>query len=327
MQAERNTAVSAAHAAGQLAMVIRREAFQQEDTMEKIGREPVTVADFSAQAVILKMLAQAFPDDGVLAEEKAEDFTRLSGERTHAQVLHYVGQAVDQSVTADDISTWLDFGRGKGNRRFWTVDPIDGTKGFIRGDQFAIAIALIVDGIVEVGVLCCPAMPFDPARPDSSGGVIAAAVRGEGTSLLPMDDISKQHAASVTTVPDPEAARVVESVEKKHTDHGFSARVLEEAGVGGDPVRIDSQAKYLAVADGRAEIYIRNSRDGHVERIWDHAAGALVVTEAGGRVTDLDGKTLDFSRGAYLDANRGILATNGPIHDPILAAIEAVSQR
>ena len=96
---------------------------------------------------------------------------------------------------------------------------------------------------------------------------------------------------------------------------------MDLTGVNGQPVRIDSQAKYLAVADGRAEIYIRRARDGYSERVWDHAAGVLLVEEAGGRVTDLYGKPLDFTQGAHLSTNRAILATNGPLHDDLLQAI------
>ena len=84
-------------------------------------------------------------------------------------------------------------------------------------------------------------------------------------------------------------------------------------------VRIDSQVKYGAVAAGLAEVYIRpRSRPDYRENIWDHAAGVAVVTEAGGRVTDLDGAPLDFSRGPKLVDNRGVLATNGTVHDLIL---------
>ena len=116
-------------------------------------------------------------------------------------------------------------------------------------------------------------------------------------------------------------------MEVGHTDHSFSAQVMDLTGVNGQPVRIDSQAKYLAVADGRAEIYIRRARDGYSERVWDHAAGVLLVEEAGGRVTDLYGKPLDFTQGAHLSNNRGILATNGPLHDDLLQAIERAREQ
>ena len=71
-----------------------------------------------------------------------------------------------------------------------------------------------------------------------------------------------------------------------------------------------------------ADVYLRlPTRADYREKIWDHAAGALIVTEAGGRVTDVDGRPLDFTRGSSLLDNRGVLATNGLLHDRVLKAI------
>jgi 3'(2'), 5'-bisphosphate nucleotidase len=64
-------------------------------------------------------------------------------------------------------------------------------------------------------------------------------------------------------------------------------------------------------------------RPDYRERIWDQAAGSILVEEAGGRVTDLDGKSLDFSWGRTLAANRGVLATNGVAHEIVLAGLGA----
>jgi 3'(2'), 5'-bisphosphate nucleotidase len=89
-------------------------------------------------------------------------------------------------------------------------------------------------------------------------------------------------------------------------------------------VRIDSQAKYGAIGSGLADVYVRPRRGDYRERIWDHAAGAAVVAGAGGRVTDLDGRDLDFSTGSRLEDNRGVLATNGLVHDLVLQALRAV---
>jgi 3'(2'), 5'-bisphosphate nucleotidase len=164
-----------------------------------------------------------------------------------------------------------------------------------------------------------------PLRDDLKGAV-ATAVRGEGADIELLSGEDSGHPLQVSSLTDMAQARIVESVESGHTDHSFSGQVLSEAGVGGDPVRIDSQAKYLAVAAGRAEIYIRTSKGtDYREKIWDHAAGMLIVEEAGGRVTDLDGNPLDFSQGERLNNNRGVLATNGPIHQPLLDAIRARS--
>ena len=88
---------------------------------------------------------------------------------------------------------------------------------------------------------------------------------------------------------------------------------------------MDSQCKYGAVARGDASIYLRlPTRADYEEKIWDHAAGWMVVTEAGGRVTDVRGEPLDFSIGRTLRNNKGVVATNGRIHDSVISAVRAV---
>jgi 3'(2'), 5'-bisphosphate nucleotidase len=79
------------------------------------------------------------------------------------------------------------------------------------------------------------------------------------------------------------------------------------------------------LARGEAEVYLRmpTSAD-YRENVWDHAAGAIVIEEAGGRVSDVDGRALDFTAGRKLLRNRGIVATNGRLHEAVLAAIRAL---
>ena len=89
-------------------------------------------------------------------------------------------------------------------------------------------------------------------------------------------------------------------------------------------MRLDSQAKYAAVSCGDASIYLRLPRSStYREKIWDHAAGACIVEQAGGRVTDLNGDRLDFTCGERLDKNRGVVATNGILHEQVLRAVRA----
>ncbi len=96
-------------------------------------------------------------------------------------------------------------------------------------------------------------------------------------------------------------------------------------GIRSEPYRIDSQCKYAAVARNDASIYLRlPTRKDYQEKIWDHAAGKLVVECAGGKVTDVDGKPLDFGRGRTLADNRGVVATCGAIHDEVIAAVGTV---
>ena len=322
----REVARNAARLAGELCLTIRAEMLDYPDHMEKAGHEPVTLADYGAQAIILRHVAEHFPQDASLAEERAAEFDVLTTELQRERIIYHLRRVLNTRVSLDDIRRWLDHGRGSQSERVWTIDPIDGTKGFLRGDQFAIAIALLVRGQPVVAALACPLMAYN-AGTGGTEGVIALAVRGEGATLEPLKG-GASRPLRVSPQTDIHQARAVESVEGGHTDHTFSSQVLTLAGVGGRPLRIDSQAKYVAVADGRAEIYIRHSpTPSYRAKVWDHAAGALIVEEAGGRVTDLDGRPLDFSHGSRLEANHGILATNGAVHNRLLEAIWRVAAR
>lgn len=91
------------------------------------------------------------------------------------------------------------------------------------------------------------------------------------------------------------------------------------------PLRVYSTVKYAAIARGDAEIFMKFARAGYKEKIWDHAAGVVIIQEAGGVVTDARGRPLDFSKGIYLEGlDRGIIACAGPkLHDKIISAVDA----
>ena len=115
------------------------------------------------------------------------------------------------------------------------------------------------------------------------------------------------------------------SVESAHSSHGHAQAIASELGITAPPVRLDSQAKYAIVSRGEADIYMRlPTRADYREKIWDHAAGAIIVTEAGGMVTDSRGKPLDLSAGTTFANNAGIVATNGSLHRQVLDAVARV---
>src|SRR5262249_12266783 len=125
------------------------------------------------------------------------------------QVHRIYGRAETQ-LDAEMVCHWID--RGGTNRssdRFWTVDPIDGTKGFLRGEQYAVALALIVDGLVVVGALACPNLPAEPISESSTGrsshGSIFWAVRGGGAFVVPC---SAEAVADPVTTNHPRALKV-----------------------------------------------------------------------------------------------------------------------
>jgi len=310
---ELTIAVEAAREAANLCQDVRRE--MAEGALTKDDRSPVTVADFGSQALVCRRLKEAFPDDAIVAEEDASALRSDENAGALAQVVDFVNRY--QSGGAEAIQNWIDMGNGEAGNRYWTVDPIDGTKGFLRQDQYAVAIALVEEGDVQVGVLASPALPMSgQAEP----GSLFTATRGSGAFQASLGG-GTQAPIRVAGEDSNEAQRFVESVEAAHGNHALQQAIASAAGIEEPPLRMDSQAKYGAVARGDAILYLRLPSPKYAdyrEKVWDHAAGVLVVEEAGGRVTDVFGRRLDFGVGSRLEKNLGVVVSNGEIHDAVL---------
>ncbi len=316
-------AVAAVREAGRLCRTVQRGI--DPGTLEKKDRSPVTVADFGSQALVCRALGERFPDDPIVGEEDAAALRDPANAALLEQVVGHVRE-LRPDADADDVCAWIDRGGADGTApRYWTLDPIDGTKGFLRGQQYAVALALLEDGALQVAALCCPNLGASLAEGNGAGSVFCA-VRGEGAWQLPMaDDDTAPVPVHVSDQADTTLIRFCESVEAAHSSHGDAARIAERLRIAAAPARLDSQTKYAVVARGEAEAYLRLPRSAeYQEKIWDHAAGALVVTEAGGRVTDIHGRPLDFGHGRILAANSGVIVTNGHVHDAVLEAIAAL---
>jgi 3'(2'), 5'-bisphosphate nucleotidase len=189
-----------------------------------------------------------------------------------------------------------------------------------------VALALVEEGEVRVAVLGCPHLPVDPGAPEGPRGVLFHAVRGEGAFARPMGG-GQPRRIRVAADADPAASRMVESVETRHGHLSLQERIAASVGLQAQPVRMDSQAKYGAVARGEAALYLRlpsPRTPDYRENIWDHAAGALLVEEAGGRVTDLHGAPLAFASGRRMEGNRGVVATNGALHERVLEELARI---
>ncbi|MEN8165619.1 MAG: 3'(2'),5'-bisphosphate nucleotidase, partial [Acidobacteriota bacterium] len=295
-QAEREFALNVAAQASRLARRVQEEIVANADALTKGDRSPVTMADLAIQAVVSRRLADTFPSDHLLGEEDAgalKDSPEMA-----AKVLDLSRQAVPD-FDAGSLASALDRGDygGGGDDRYWVLDPIDGTKGFLRGQHYAFALALVDHGKVVVGVLGCPNLEVEPGNPEAGIGCLFIAVRGEGTAVRSVDG-GQEQPVRTDQITDSSAAVMCESVESAHAAHSEHGKIAAALGITAEPYRIDSQCKYAIVGRGEASIYLRlPSAKGYREKVWDHAAGALVIEEAGGRVTDLDGKPLDLTSG------------------------------
>jgi 3'(2'), 5'-bisphosphate nucleotidase len=304
---------------------------------DKEDRTPVTVADLAVQAVVSAALAERYPEDPLMGEEGSSELREPAWADLLATVTAHVHHVLPDRPQPSRILDWIERGQHPidEGRRYWVLDPVDGTKGFLRKEQYAVALALIERGQVLLGVLACPNLPAIIGGSSETKapalGQIYAASRGAGAERIDLgegDRIVSRRPIHVAATSDPAQARWCERVESSDKNHDLTSQVVEKVGIRTAPDRLDSQAKYAVVARGDASLYLRHSlsRD-YQEKVWDHAAGVVVTEEAGGRVTDVNGKPLDFSRGRALSANHGIVATNGLLHDRVLAAVHDVLLR
>ena len=276
------------------------------------------------QVLILGSLSHAFPSDRFIAEESGGELLK-AGSSTRSEVMAAVAAHSPSAMSETEALQTLDLG-GTGladgwsrTGRTWVLDPVDGTKGFLRGDQFAVALSLLDGGVPVLGLLGCPNM--------GSSGALFWAERGNGAQWGATHGAAADEAAAPLRVTDPGPGALVrcEAFEAAHTDFGAAEAIATRLGITNAPIRMDGQGKYGMLARGDAHVFTRLPREGYQENIWDHAAGALIVNEAGGRVTDTLGRELDFSRGAKLDASvTGIVASNGVVHEQLLEVLSQV---
>lgn len=339
----------------------------------KTDTSPVTIGDFAAQAIVLNLLDKEFEEgvDVFIAEESSKNLNQdLSLEIL--RVFQQVG--LNEIINnEEDLKKSIDLGqtyRSNGHlkdairkrmqdpgltTRVWCLDPIDGTRGFLRGQrdggQYCIALALIEDGEPIMGILGCPNLPADACdenyvwSDDETGekrGCIFVASRGGGCYQLPLyaasgDDGDTTGAVRVqATVNDGgaesvpvEKGRFCIGVEKYGDPEGKVTAIaqkihrrLDDDGEIMFTRRMDSQVKYGVVARGGSEFITRLPKKEYHEWIWDHACGKIIIEEAGGRQTDTNGNLIDYGLGAKMDKDvDGILISAGGVyHEALLNA-------
>jgi 3'(2'), 5'-bisphosphate nucleotidase len=314
----------------------------------KDDKSPVTVADFAAQALMISALQAAFPDDGFVGEEAAGADPQLA-----ATIFHLVnstpampgpeGKDLAKPRSVNEMLQLINLGglgRGRrGHGRFWVMDPVDGTKTFLRGQQYAISLSLLDENAREIlGVLCCPNLRLtdehglvEESSVDTKGlGIMLSAVRGKGASVRYLTGVSSANmtlpeAHRIRPLPPPETPeqlRFVDCRKSPASDHGITAELACRLGATYPGTEVwSSHMRYAAMIIGGGDILVRVPKAGSNFRtcIWDHAGSQLIFAEAGGTVTDLDGKAMDFGAGRELTNNRGMIIVRGEtLHKRVL---------
>ena len=240
------------------------------DVQFKGGDEPVSEADHAASALIVERLQAAFPDDVILSEELPDTGERL------------------------------------GKPRVWMVDPIDGTRDFVRGESgFVVMIGLLVDGRPAVGAVGHPLTERVYVGAVGGAGAWREEASGERTPL---------HTSTLSQPPD---IRLVAS--KSHRSARIDAvkralQITDEINVGSIGLKIG------LVSEALRDLYVYT---GGRTKIWDTCGPEAILEAAGGRMTDVDGRPLVYDQ-ADLHNRRGLVASNGPLHDFVIDAIRPI---
>jgi 3'(2'), 5'-bisphosphate nucleotidase len=285
----------------------------------KKDESPLTQADIVSQAIILSGLQREFPQDRILAEEalREGDLTELRKEAC------LVLEAMGLSDARERLESWVNYRGAQRGSRVWMVDPIDGTKGYKKGLTYAIALGLYYDGRPQFGCIAAPAFPW----PDGSSHETVIAYAGTGTGAFRIiGDGGRPERVHVSDGTMLARFRVVGS--RAHDEGDMCGRFMERAGIN-TLIRMDGEAKYVMLASGLADVYVRgsNPRFG-IGYPWDHCAGQAILEEAGGRVTAFSGDPIPYKRGKdlrILDLD-GLVASSGKRHDEILELVRAISK-
>lgn len=328
----------------------------QVDGINKNDNSPVTIGDFGSQSIIINSILKNFPTDLIVGEEDSKliksDKSLSESIFKHIKLIESLdsknNEFLGEIESIDHMCDSIDSGNSEGGPkgRIWALDPIDGTKGFLRGDQFAVCLALIVDGKVKLGVIGCPNLPNDLSNeslaPSSSSslsskekGGIFYATENNGSFYQPLTidfeskeyeeiDDSKAVKISLNNEKTFANAIVCEGVEKGHSSHNLQSLIKSNLKINSNSLHLDSQAKYCALARGDAEIYLRLPKDlNYREKIWDHAAGDILIKESFGVVSDIFGNELDFGHGRTLDS-LGIIASSKNLHADIIKTVKSI---
>lgn len=355
LQRALEVATLAVQAAARLTRVLQAS-LSDVTAIKKVDTSPVTIGDFAVQALLTSVLHAAFPKDKFLAEEAADALRQKASLRKQvfelvtspntAQLFDFDvdgKSAKDLLPKSEDVMLELIDMGGKNQRsdvgRTWIMDPIDGTATFMRGQQFVINCALLIDGVEQIGIIGCPNLAPDETRAhedriDKSGlGCIVYAVRGQGAFKRPVH--SEPHNFLPAVKIERHGDNTTQEQLKWSDDSTATSTIIAKHRLVAARLKMEwpgtslhsSVMKYAAMGLGLTNICIRIFKHrSYISNIWDHAGGVLIYEEAGGKVTDSAGKPIDFRTGRKMSGNFGLVCAPSSVHSVVLKTVQQVME-
>jgi 3'(2'), 5'-bisphosphate nucleotidase len=271
--------------------------FQKEDD------SPVTIADYASQIYIINKILEQFPEDQIIAEEEDNSFIDNKVKRLISSC--YESLNIGENI---NIEKTLFVKDNKKTPRQWTVDPIDGTKGFQKGLSYAVGIGFMINSDPK---MCAIAVP----NYKKFGKAIFIAEKDNGSRFA--INTSEFKKIKVSHQSQLKQAKLCHSL---HYDEPWVMDFASRAGIA-NFIQIDSMAKFCMIADGTADLYVKPMNKSR-SFVWDFLPGILLVQEAGGIVTDLRGNKIEFINDKCIISAPGLIASNSIIYDDIITKLK-----
>ena len=271
---------------------------------EKQDKSPVTIADFASQIFILSELKEKFSEDQIFAEEERS----LISEDEESLIKKCFNEINFEPY--EDIRAILNY-RGPPSARQWTVDPIDGTKGYIRGLSYAVGIGLMENSDPKVCAISVP-------NYKKEYGAVFIAEKGKGAQA----SYGNQEFTLINVSPQIELKSSI-MCQSLHHNAKWVVRLAEMIHAK-NVIQMDGMGKFCMVADGSADLYVREMVTTYSSS-WDYMPGILLVKEAGGMVSDLHNEQLKFKKSICLWTAPGLVVSNGIFHNEILDSIKKLT--
>lgn len=268
----------------------------------------VTPADYGVQFLIYSLLNKHCPEIPCVGEETLTE----QDEHKLPHICDFL-KPIYPNISPDDLILNLTK-KASISDQFWLLDPIDGTEGFIKKKQFAVALALIQHGNPLIAIMGCPHTPHSFKLYSAARGMGATVRYDKEAPHILKPRSARNHIFCEATL----AAK-----NQQHQTTYLLSHLLQKSS--GERLRIhraESQYKYAMVAEGSADFFVRYPYVSSKAKIWDHAPGAFLVEESGGVVSDLLGHPLNYTNHEFLQNHPVILASRDPdTHERTLKAL------
>ncbi len=269
--------------------------------LEKIDKdnECVTLADFGTQVILNRTLYNSYPNHAVISEENSYDFLKFTSENQRSFVTSIVSKILNESISQEEFIRWLDYGHTSISNKCWVIDPIDGTQEFLNSNQYVIGIGELENSIPRFSFLSSfSAFTNQPIH--------YFTWQGKSYKYYPYDRRMIEIHVSDRNI----------SIARPYCNNSALSKIYKIDFIEADV--FSTLNGYISIASGESDVLISLKFANTSLKVWDHAGGIVLLQNAGGIISDIDGQELDFSQGSLLSKNKGVILSNGKFHEKLL---------